>query len=175
MFFYRSLLALVAVTSVLAQTNTNSQINSIVDRLSISLHVNIPNIDTLVASHKANDATVGPQINQIVTAFNATTSGLAATPVSSGSTTVMPTNDDISITFASVISLVSTGLSSLTPAIVPSIATFMAPLDTAMSASITQLNTTSPNSIALVHTMMLDARQFVVLDGLTKTNTALGF
>lgn len=52
------------------------------------------------ANHTASDGTVGTQVNQLITAFNSATAALAGTAVSAGSTTVKPTNDDISITFS---------------------------------------------------------------------------
>lgn len=51
------------------------------------------------ANHTATDGTVGAQINQLITVFNNAANALTANGVSSGSTTVAPTNDDISIIF----------------------------------------------------------------------------
>jgi hypothetical protein len=61
-------------------------------------------IVTLQASHQANDTTITPQFNDLIDAFNQSANDLAATPVSSGSTTTRPTNDDISINYANVLS-----------------------------------------------------------------------
>jgi len=72
--------------------------------------------------------------------------------------------------------LLSTGLSGLTPAVVPSFSTIVSRLDPTVSATITQLNTTLPGSIKLVHTMMLDAQQFLVKEATwPQTIAALGF
>lgn len=57
---------------------------------------------TLQAEHKFSDVTVGEQMLSLGAAFLKADVGLARTPVSSGSTTVSPTNDDISITYSDV-------------------------------------------------------------------------
>jgi hypothetical protein len=120
MLALRSLLALAAVAGVFGQSNTNGAINTVVSQLDIQIHHNIPNIRacvppraadltltlslsvTMQANHTASDGTVGTQVNQMITAFNTATAGLAGIAVSAGSTTVKPTNDDISIVFSDV-------------------------------------------------------------------------
>jgi len=59
------------------------------------------------ANHTATDGTVGTQVNQLITAFTTAHDALASTAVSSGSTTVAPTNDAISIIFSDVMQSVS--------------------------------------------------------------------
>jgi hypothetical protein len=58
---------------------------------------------SMQASKTLNDQTLGPQVNNLITAFNDATNNLAATPVSSGSDSIMPTNDDISVIMADVL------------------------------------------------------------------------
>ncbi|KAG7444870.1 POXA3b laccase small subunit [Guyanagaster necrorhizus] len=180
--FFASLLSLVVASTALASplqgrqaNNTNVAINQVVDALDESTHINIPNIITLQASHQANDTTVGEQINDLVTVFQVAAEDLSNIPVSAGSTTVMPTNDDISITFATILSQVASGLSGLTNVTVPSRVSMFAELDPQVAAATSTLNTTLPNSVELVHIMMLDARQFFIAEGFTQTIAALGF
>ncbi|KAK0204534.1 POXA3b laccase small subunit [Desarmillaria ectypa] len=181
---FASLLTLLVASTTLASplqgrqantANTNAAINQIVDALDQSIHINIPNILTLQASHKANDSTVGEQISDLITVFRAAAEDLSNIPVSSGSTTIRPTNDDISVTFATVLSLVASGLSGLTAQVVPSMFSMFQGLDPQVAAATTALNTTLPNSIKFVHTLMLDARQFLIAEGFTLTTAALGF
>ncbi|EEB91518.1 hypothetical protein MPER_10108, partial [Moniliophthora perniciosa FA553] len=108
---FRSIFSLACISAVLAnplhsrQTeNTNDQINQIVDSLDIAVHVNIPNINTLQASHNANDSTIGPEIDDLVTAYNSTANNLNDTPISSGSNTTRPRDDDIIVTFTTALS-----------------------------------------------------------------------
>lgn len=183
MFAFRALFAFAAIAGALAKplearhaTNTNPAIHDIVSLLDMQMHVNIPNILTMQANHTATDGTVGTQVNQLITAFTAAHDALANIPVSSGSTTVLPTNDQISIIFSDVMQLLSTGFSGLTPAVVPSFSTIVGRLDPTVSATVTQLNTTLPNSVKLVHIMMLDAQQFLVKEATwPQTLAALGF
>ncbi|KAG5354142.1 hypothetical protein C0989_007505 [Termitomyces sp. Mn162] len=105
--FFALAAAAVAVANPLntrQSTNTNAAINEIVSGLDETMHVVMPNLrksDLLgPANETIDNANVAVQVNTLITAFNNVTSALAATPVSSGSTTVLPTNDDISILFA---------------------------------------------------------------------------
>ncbi|KAF5379708.1 hypothetical protein D9615_005673 [Tricholomella constricta] len=183
MIAFRALAVLAAVAGALANplqarqaNNTNVDIHDIVSVLDMQIHINIPNILTLQANHTATDGTIGTQVNELITAFDAAHDALLNTPVSSGSTTEKPTNDDISVIFGDVMQLVATGLSGLTPAVVPSFTTIVARLDPSVSAAATQLNTTLPGSINFVHTLMLDAQQFLVKEGTwPMTLAALGF
>ncbi|KAF5379689.1 hypothetical protein D9615_005658 [Tricholomella constricta] len=187
MIAFRALAVLAAVAGALANPlqarqallpnpNTNVAIHNIVSELDMQVHINIPNILRMQADHTATDSTIGFEVNQLITAFNNAHSALQNTGVSKGSTTKMPTNDDISIVFGDVMQLVATGLSGLTPATVPSITTIIARLDPSVSATAHQLNTTLPGSIYYVHTLMLDAQQFLVKEGTwSSTLAALGF
>jgi len=183
MFALRTLLAFADIAGAFANplqarqtTNTNVAIHDIVSALDQQIHISIPNILTMQANHTATDGTVGTQVNNLITAFTNVQSALAATAVSSGSTTVTPTNDDISIIYADVMQLISTGFSGLTPAVVPSFSTIVSRLDPSVAAATIQLNTTLPNSVKLVHTMMLDAKQFLVKEATwPQTIAALGF
>ncbi|KAK0495204.1 POXA3b laccase small subunit [Armillaria luteobubalina] len=179
---FASLLTLIVASAALASplqgrqaSNTNVAINQVVDALDESIHINIPNILTLQASHQANDSTIGEQINDLTTVFKVAAQDLSNIAVSSGSTTVVPTNDDISITFATVLSLVASGLSGLTAEIVPEMVSMVQTLDPEVAAASLALNTTLPGSLKLVHTMMLDARQFLIAEGMTQTVAAIGF
>ncbi|KAJ8517083.1 hypothetical protein ONZ45_g5684 [Pleurotus djamor] len=184
MFAFRTfVVTLAAAATIVAKplqsrqtTNTNAQIQQVIDSLDESIHIIMPNILTLQAQEAATDATVQDQVNELLTVFNASTNDFKIIPVSSGSTTGFPTNDDISIFFADILQQVATGLSGLNR--VPGLdmlSTFMANLDPVIASSIRALNTTLPGSINLVHTMMLDAQQFLTSEGLTKSRTALGF
>ncbi|KAJ7122655.1 hypothetical protein C8R43DRAFT_1032201 [Mycena crocata] len=157
-------------------TNTNAAITKVVDKLDISMHHSGPAILTLMAQHKVNDITIGEQMLRLGASFLEADVGLARTPASSGSTTVSPTNDEISITYSDVIQLLSTSLSAIKgTGTVPHFPQMVAVLDTIVAKTSSQLNVTSPGSIGLVHRMMLDASQFLVAEGFNKTLTALGF
>ncbi|KAJ7671542.1 POXA3b laccase small subunit [Mycena polygramma] len=174
-------LALVSVAcasklDVRQSTNTNAAINSILDTLDTSVHHTGPTILTLMANQSASDTTIGQQFTALESAFNKTASDLAATAVSAGSTTVSPTNDDISITYSDVMQLVATSLSGIkAQGKVPSFPTLVSTFDPILAKATLQLNVTSPASLVLVHRMMLDASQFLVAEGFTQTLAALGF
>lgn len=57
-----------------------------------------------IGNHTADTALTGASLDDLITAFDNTTSSLNATTPSSGDNTTSPTNDDISINFASVLS-----------------------------------------------------------------------
>ncbi|KAF8207080.1 POXA3b laccase small subunit [Mycena galopus ATCC 62051] len=174
-------LALVSVAcagklNVRQATNTNPAINSIVDSIDVSLRHIGPTILMLMANQTASDTTIEAQMNALGSAFNQTATNLAGTPVSSGSTTVSPTNDDISITYSDAVQLAATSLSGIIPSgKVPSFSSMVATLDPIIAKATSQLNITSPGSVLLVHIMMLDAQQFFVDEGFTQTLAALGF
>ncbi|KAJ7191937.1 hypothetical protein GGX14DRAFT_528577 [Mycena pura] len=157
-------------------TNTNARINPIIDSVDETLRHVGPAILTLQADHKLSTSTLATQMTALEMEFTNATKQLAAIPVSSGSTTVHPTNDDISITLADAIALVSTSLSGIIPSgAVPGFPTMVATFDPIMANMLSQFNTTLPGGITLVNTMMRDARQFLVEEGFTRTNTVLGF
>ncbi|KAJ7905893.1 POXA3b laccase small subunit [Mycena leptocephala] len=177
-FFVLALISVACASKldVRQTTNTNKAILSIVDSLDITMHHAGPAILTLQAQHKFNDITIGEQMLGLGASFLKADIGLAKTPVSSGSTTVSPTNDDISITFSDVMQLVSTSLSGvLGTGAVPHFADMVKVLDPIIANTSLQLNVTSPGSLILVHRMMLDASQFLADEGFNKTLTALGF
>ncbi|KAJ7284553.1 POXA3b laccase small subunit [Mycena rebaudengoi] len=157
-------------------TNTNAAINAIVDTVDSNLRHTGPTILQLQANHTLNSNTLGAQMTSIGNTFSRARTSLAATPISSGSTTVKPTNDDISITYADAIQLLAASLSGIQgTGAVPNFATLVATLDPIVAATTRQLNITSPNSIALVTLEMRDARQFFTAEGFTQTLAALGF
>ncbi|KAJ7746349.1 POXA3b laccase small subunit [Mycena metata] len=174
-------LALVSVAcasqlNVRQTTNTNAAINAAVDTLDETLHKVGPTILTLMANQTASDTTIGQQMTALETAFNKTTATLAGIAVSAGSTTVAPTNDDISITYSDVMALTATSLSGIiAQGKVPGFPAMVTTLDPIMAKTTLQLNITSPASLVLVHRMMLDASQFFVAEKFTQTLTALGF
>ncbi|KAJ7898678.1 POXA3b laccase small subunit [Mycena olivaceomarginata] len=157
-------------------TNTNAAIISIVDALDVSLHHSGPAILTLQAQHKFSDITIGAQMIELGAAFLKADVALARTPASSGSTTVSPTNDEVSITYSDVMQLLSTSLSGVIgTGAVPHFPQLVAALDPVIANTSLQLNLTSPGSLVLVHRMMLDASQFLAAEGFNKTLAALGF
>ncbi|KAJ7898607.1 hypothetical protein B0H14DRAFT_3853039 [Mycena olivaceomarginata] len=157
-------------------TNTNAAINTIVDQVDVTMHHAGPSILTLEANHRLSTSTLSSQMLTIETAFKKMTTSLAATPVSSGSTTVSPTNDEISITLSDAMQLVATSLSGvMATGEVPGFPTMVATADPIISNALIQYNTTLPGALSLVHTMMLDASQFLRAEGFAKTLTTLGF
>ncbi|KAF5392209.1 hypothetical protein D9757_001437 [Collybiopsis confluens] len=157
-------------------TNTNPAILATLDALADKVNVIIPAIQILQDSHQANDTSVGAQITQLVTAFNTSATALSGIAPSTGSNTTAPTNNDVAVDLGNSLSKVTSGLSALTPAIVPSIATFLAELDTPVAATVNAFNKSAPaQSSAFVHILMLDARQFFADEDMTQTLTALGF
>ncbi|KAJ7645011.1 hypothetical protein B0H17DRAFT_1216126 [Mycena rosella] len=155
-------------------TNTNAAINAIVDRLDETMRHAGPAILTLMANHKLSPTTLGTQMDSIGAAFRRTTTALAATPVSGGSTTVMPTNDEIAVTYSDAMQLVSASLSGIIRnGRVPNFPTMVATLDPIMAAAATQFNKTLPNSISLVAIMLRDAGQFLLAEGFNQTFAAI--
>ncbi|KAJ8072203.1 hypothetical protein PM082_015761 [Marasmius tenuissimus] len=179
---FRSVLSLACLTAVLANpleprqnTNTNDQINDIVDALDMQVHVNIPNIQMIQARHTVSDDTIGPEIEDLVTAYNTTAEALLATPVSSGNNDTFPRNDDIGVTFSTALQLTASGLSGLSNNTVPNLQQMFDELDPQIAAAVNALNRTLPGSADLVHIMMLDARQFLQREGMDEALAALGF
>ncbi|KAJ7136867.1 hypothetical protein C8R44DRAFT_868961 [Mycena epipterygia] len=158
-------------------TNTNAAINAIIDSIDETLRHTGPAILMLEANHSLSSATLAPQMTTIENAFSSATAKLKATPVSSGSTTVSPTNDDISITFSDAMQLVATSLSGIkATGAVPNFQSMVATLDPIMNATLIQYNTTLPGGLVpLLHIMMLDASQFLRDEGFNKTLVTLGF
>ncbi|KAF7361020.1 Small subunit of laccase POXA3a [Mycena sanguinolenta] len=176
--FVLSLLSVACASKLDARqaSNTNKQINSIVDGLDVTMHRAGPAILTLMAQHKVNDNTIGEQMLELGAAFAAADAALARVPASSGSTTVSPTNDDISITYSDVMQLLSSSLSGIIrTGAVPQFPRMIAVLDPIIAKTSLQLNVTSPGSLVLVTRMMLDASQFFVAEGFNQTLVALGF
>ncbi|KAJ6589385.1 POXA3b laccase small subunit [Mycena capillaripes] len=177
-FFALALVSVACASKLDARqaTNTNTAIRAIVDSLDSTMRHVGPAILTLQAQHKFSDITIGEEMLQLGAAFLKADVSLAKTPVSSGSTTASPTNDDISITYSDVMQLVSTSLSGVIgTGAVPHFPGMVAILDPIIANTSLQLNVTSPGSLVLVHRMMLDASQFLVDEGFNKTLAALGF
>jgi len=174
-------LALVSVTcasrlNVRQGTNTNAAINQIIDTVDVTMHQVGPTILTIQANHTMNTATLGSQVTRIENAFKNMDNSILATPVSSGSTTVSPTNDEISITLSDAMQLVATSLSGvIASGTVPDFSNMVVTLDPVMANALTHYNHTLPGALTLVHTMMLDASQFFRAEGFTETLQALGF
>jgi hypothetical protein len=62
---------------------------------------------TIQANHTINSATLGNQFTKLENTFKNMDNQLLATPVSSGSTTVSPTNDEISVTLSNAMQYVA--------------------------------------------------------------------
>ncbi|KAJ7448514.1 hypothetical protein FB451DRAFT_762698 [Mycena latifolia] len=156
-------------------TNTNAAINKIIDGLDESIHQSGPAILTLMANQRLSSSTLATQMNSIGSAFQNVTTRLKATAVSSGSTTVSPTNDDISITYSDVMQLVATSLSGIQrTGKVPNFSSMVATLDPIMATTAKQFNTTLPGGITLVALMLRDAGQFLLAEGFNQTFAAIG-
>ncbi|KAF8168676.1 POXA3b laccase small subunit [Mycena galopus ATCC 62051] len=174
-------LAIVSVTcasrlDVRQATNTNAAINQIIDKVDMTMRQVGFTILTIQANHTMNAETLGNQITMIETTFRNMDNSISATPVSSGSTTVSPTNDDISITLSDAMQLVATSLSGvLASDTVSDFDDMVATLDPIISNALTHFNHTLPGGLLLVHIMMLDASQFLVDEGFVDTLQALGF
>ncbi|KAF7325606.1 hypothetical protein MKEN_00410200 [Mycena kentingensis (nom. inval.)] len=181
MLALRSVLALALVASsyagiLLPRANTNAAISPIVDQVDMTMRHVGPDILTITANQTLSTATLTPQFNRMNTSFTAMRTGLAGVAVSSGSTTTHPTNDDLSKVVGDAVVLVATSLSGVkATGKVPNFAALVSSLDPTIAGALKQFNTTSPNGLALVHIIMIDARQFLVAEGFTQTNAALGF
>lgn len=57
-----------------------------------------------IGNHTASTELTGGSLDDLITAFDNTTSALNATAPSAGDNTTSPTNDDISVNFAGVLS-----------------------------------------------------------------------
>ncbi|KAJ3716107.1 hypothetical protein FB446DRAFT_417896 [Lentinula raphanica] len=180
---FRNVLAFALVSVAFANpfgkrqgTNTNAQILPPLDTLESKVSVIIPEIQLLQVSHQANDSSIGAQIDMLVTAWNATAAALTGIPPSIGSNTTTPTDNDLAVSLGDSLSKVTSGLSALTPAIVPDISTLLASLDGPIAATVDAFNASAPaQSATFVHILMLDARQFFADENMTQTLTALGF
>ncbi|KAF9443754.1 POXA3b laccase small subunit [Macrolepiota fuliginosa MF-IS2] len=184
MLAFRAVLAFAAATLAFANplvtrqaTNTNPQISAVLDALSVGVRNDVNTIDTMQANGTATDGTVGVQIQDLITKFNTASSSLAAIPVSAGSTTVQPTNVELSRVFGESLQLLSTGSSGLVAqGTVPTFGAMLSQLDPTVASTTTALNTTLPGSLAFVRILMLDAQQFLVKEGAwPETLAALGF
>ncbi|KAJ7064652.1 POXA3b laccase small subunit [Mycena amicta] len=183
MLVLRSVFALALVTLTCASklsarqaTNTNAQISPIIDAIDEAMHKVGPTVLTLQANHTLSQTTLAPQFTTMENAFTTADTKLAAVPVSSGSTTVSPTNDEIGVVLADAVALVATTLSGIVATgAVPGFATMVQTLDPIIAKTLNQYNVTLPGGTVLVGIMMRDARQFLVAEGFTQTNTALGF
>ncbi|KAJ7086164.1 hypothetical protein B0H15DRAFT_845657 [Mycena belliarum] len=177
-FFSLALLSAVCASTLDARqsTNTNAAIISIVNSLDMSMHKVCPTVLTLMANQTLSDSTLGAQMSALNAAFDKTATDLASTPASSGSTTVRPTNDDISVTYADSLQLVAASLSGIIASgKVSTFASMVSTLDPIMAKATTQLGVTSPGSLTFVTDLMKDAQQFLLAEGLTQTRSALGF
>ncbi|KAJ7249605.1 hypothetical protein C8J57DRAFT_1079423 [Mycena rebaudengoi] len=81
-------------------TNTNAQILEVVDSVDSNLRHVGPAILRLQANHSLSDVTLAEQLAFVGAAFTAAELRLQGIPVSSGSTKVRLTNDDISLVYA---------------------------------------------------------------------------
>ncbi|KAJ6529280.1 hypothetical protein B0H19DRAFT_968560 [Mycena capillaripes] len=157
-------------------TNTNAAISKIIDNLAVTMHQVSPTILTIQANQTMSSTTLGNQITKVETAFRNMDNSLGATPVSSGSTSISPTNDDISVTLSDSMQLVATSLSGVIgTGKVPDFQNMVATLDPIMANALTHFNATLPGALTLVHTMMLDASQFLRAEGFVDTLQALNF
>ncbi|PFH53176.1 hypothetical protein AMATHDRAFT_45788 [Amanita thiersii Skay4041] len=177
MFAFRVALAFFAIAGAVANplvarqtTNTNEQINAVVDALHLTTRHTFVDIVTIQANETTADATINPEVQALISAFNTATTDLSNIAVSSGSQTDTPTNDDISITYADIMQVAATSLAGLADD-----GSSLGDLDPVIANNVNQLNTTLPGSLGLVHILMLDARQWFQLAGFPLTLTALGF
>ncbi|KAJ7181319.1 hypothetical protein C8R43DRAFT_941161 [Mycena crocata] len=183
MFVLRRLLAVALVSVACASkldvrqaTNTNARIRTIIDPLDETMRHVGPSILQFQANHTANSNTIGAQFTVMERAFTTATTQLKATPVSSGSNTTSPTNDELGVTYSDALQLIAASLSGLqAQGSVSSFAQLVATFDPILSNNAAQFNITSPGGLALVHIMMLDASQFLRQEGFTRTLTTLGF
>lgn len=129
---FRTILALAAATVALANplaarqaTNTNPQISEVLDTLSVQMRQHLFDIgeyesvrekfmtkkpplpDTMQANGTATDGTIGAQVQQMITDYTTASSSLLAIPVSAGSTTVQPTNIELSRVFGETLQYVT--------------------------------------------------------------------
>ncbi|KAF8824954.1 uncharacterized protein C8R40DRAFT_385580 [Lentinula edodes] len=180
---FRNVFALALVSVVFANpfgkrqgTDTNAQILPPLDTLASKVGVIIPEIQLLQVSHQANDTSIGAQIEMLIAAWNTTASALSGIPPSIGSNTTTPTDNDLAVSLGDSLSKVTSGLSALTPAIVPDINTLLTSLDGPIAATVDAFNASAPaQSSTFVHILMLDARQFFADENMTQTLAALGF
>ncbi|KAF8139293.1 hypothetical protein K438DRAFT_1675128 [Mycena galopus ATCC 62051] len=181
--FIRRLFALALVSVACASkldarqaTNTNAAINTIIDQVDKTVRNTAFAILMLQADHKLTTTTLATQMNTFDNAFKTMDTSLAATPVSSGSNTTSPTNDDIGVTLSDAVQLVSSSLSGIIASgAAPGFPTLVSNLDPIMSKALAQYNITLPGALSLVHIMMLDAQQFFVDEGFTQTLATLNF
>ncbi|KAF7312925.1 hypothetical protein MKEN_00976900 [Mycena kentingensis (nom. inval.)] len=157
-------------------TNTNAQIKAAVNTVDETMHHVGPTVLTIMANQTLSDRTLSAQfdtLNRVWTNFDHTITSIRP---SSGSTTVHPTNDECSTVLGESVVLVATSLSGIKASgKVPSFPNLVATLDPIIANGLTHFNTTLRNGLNLTAIIMIDARQFLVAEGFTATNHALGF
>jgi hypothetical protein len=157
-------------------TDTNAAILPPLNTLLTNVTETFNAIQVLIASHGANDTSIGPLMDQLSAAYNVTTTALAGISPSIGSNTTSPTDNDIAVSLGDSLSKTSSSLSDVTSSIVPEISTFLTALDAAVAGTVDAFNTTAPaQASSFVHILMLDARQFFADENMTDTLAALGF
>ncbi|KAJ3567518.1 hypothetical protein NP233_g6316 [Leucocoprinus birnbaumii] len=169
--------ALANPLEVRQSSNTNPQIAAILDPLSVRNRNIVVNIDTMQANGTATDGTIGVQVQNLISLYNSASSSLLAIPVTAGSTTVQPTNIELSRTLGEALQALSTGLSGIqAQQSVPNFSAMISQLDPAVAATVSAFNTTLPGGNDFVHILMLDASQFLRDEGAwPETLAALGF
>lgn len=172
MIVSRTLLVGLACVTAAFAANTNNQVNDIVDKLDMDAHDVIPVIADLVANETISATTLQGPMSSFISDWQEASSDLAAVPVSDGSNTTAPTNDDISVTYGDVLFAVASILSALEDDI-PGLAGVIGPLDPAIANFTLQLNTTVVNSTNFDHIIMGDSRQWFTQKNFTQTLAAL--
>ncbi|KAF7318732.1 hypothetical protein HMN09_00385400 [Mycena chlorophos] len=172
--FALALFSIASAMTLVPRANTNTQINSIVDVVDRTSRQTTSTINMLQANHTLNQNTLTRMFSTLENTFQNAKNQLAATAVSSGSTTTTPTDDDISITLADAYALVATALSGVKASgTVPGFATLVSNLDPILTGVLNQFNVTLPAGSILVGVMMRDANQFFIAEGFTQTSALL--
>ncbi|KAJ7627065.1 hypothetical protein FB45DRAFT_920586 [Roridomyces roridus] len=166
--------ACASTLNVRQTTNTNAAIRTIIDPLDMTARIVASTLNTLQANHSLNSVTLATQLTILEARLQSATTQLANTTTSAGSVTVSPTNDELGDTFGETMQLVTTSLSGISAqGSVSDFASQMSTLDPIFAATVKQFKTTAPLSVKIAQTLMLDAQQFLITEGLTETQAAI--
>ncbi|KAF7309257.1 Sc15 protein [Mycena indigotica] len=150
----------------------NADIAGVLDTLTTTVGTILPQIDSLVSSGTATDATVTPLVNDLTGAFDTATAALAALPASRK----RQSDDDIAKTVAALLTDVANTLDGLlgTAATVPTLGVLLGGIDTSLAQVLRGLETLLAGVLNLVANLLTNVAALLRNLALGLTLAALG-
>jgi len=153
-----------------------AQVMRILDSLDESIKIIGPDIITKVASHTANDTTVGQDLDQLITVLNTATTDLnGTTPSASSSKFKRQTNDDESTVEGMLLSDLTQALISIPTSEVPSFTSRVPAIDTAVSQEILAFGRSIGGNLSLVANLSAETQHVWQNLSMPLSRAALGF